>query len=402
MKTLTWAPKALVGLALIWGSAPTPSSASPVYSLLTTIAIPPTSSNTNPGQIFNSFDISFFDPATQLDYVADRSNAGIDIFSAKTNTYVGIVGGFAGQQATTSVSGPDGVLVVSQPGVHDLFGGDGNSTLKAFNIATGYLPLSYSPVSTGGNHRVDEMAFSPLTNQILAANNADVPTPFATLVNVATGAASAKIIIPGATGGIEQPVWDPATGHFWVSIPQFNGSGPGGLAEIATDGTVTATIDFGALGITTCGPTGLARGGSGNLMVGCGNASQSILFNPVTGKIVQTFAEISGSDELWYDPASQDYFITGANNPGGPVFGIVSDVTGTFLQNVPTGPGNDHSIAVDPISGEVFVPLAGGAANTICPLGCIGVYAAVPEPPSLYLLLGAGVMALGVSRRRRM
>src|ERR1700712_2903038 len=107
MKQTMWKATTALGLVLACSYGVNSAYASPVYSLLTTIAIPPDSSNVNTGQIFNSFDISYFDPSTQLDYVADRSNAAIDIFSAKTNSFVGRVTGFTGQQATTSVSGPD-------------------------------------------------------------------------------------------------------------------------------------------------------------------------------------------------------------------------------------------------------------------------------------------------------
>ena len=76
------------------------------YTLLTTIAIPSAGDaiNPNPGGAFTAFDISFFDPSTRRDYVADRSNAGVDVFAG--NMFLGRVPGFAGQQATTSTSVP--------------------------------------------------------------------------------------------------------------------------------------------------------------------------------------------------------------------------------------------------------------------------------------------------------
>jgi PEP-CTERM motif len=66
----------------------------------------------------------------------------------------------------------------------------------------------------------------------------------------------------------------------------------------------------------------------------------------------------------------------------------------------------DHSVAVDPISGEIFVPTGGVVAGSVCPLGCVLVFAqaaAVPEPASLTLMMTAfaGFAGLVWSRRRR-
>ena len=122
------------GAAVISMAAATPS-AQATYVLDTTIAVPASANNVQPGGVFSSFDISYFDPVTQLDYVADRSNASVDIFSAQTNTFVGRIGGtanlnlFSGQQATTSTSGPDGVVVINMPGQHQVYAGNGNSTV---------------------------------------------------------------------------------------------------------------------------------------------------------------------------------------------------------------------------------------------------------------------------------
>ena len=405
--------KLVAGAAAGLAATVLPASATTInYGLLTTIAIPAASGNPNPGGTFNSFDISYFDPVMRLDYVADRSNAGIDIFSGTTLSYVGRAGGFVGQQATTSASGPDGVLVANLPGGGQrLFGGDGNSTLKSFNVSDPAGPILLTSTATGGTRRVDEMAYSPTANLVLAANNADAPA-FASLVNATTGAVVAgKITIPGAApgDGLEQPVWNPNTNSFFVSVPQFAGVGAGGVAEIDIDGTVGRIYDFSKLGIASCSPTGLAIGASGNLLVGCGVAgTQTVLLDPATGKVVTTYGAVSGSDELYYDPGSNNYFVTGAVN-GGRVFDVISDASNTILQSVAlTGVTvNAHSVAVDPVNGYVYVPLEAdgvGGANPVCAAGCIAVYAQdVPEPATLPVATSAlfGLAGVGVWLRRR-
>ena len=215
---------------------------------------------------------------------------------------------------------------------------------------------------------------------------------------------------------MEQPAWDPITGTFFVSIPQLAGSNnPGGVAEISTAGVVLRTIDFGAMGIASCSPTGLAAGGSGNLMVGCGNVgAAAILLDPTgAGSIVKTFAGLGGTDELWYDPTTHEFYVTGNDGTNtSRFFDVVTDdsLGGAIAQTVdlPATP-SAHSITVDPLNGDVFVPLAGAGALDPCPAafgnpGCIAVFgqpAAVPEPGSLTLMVTAFAGLTGLAWRRR-
>jgi hypothetical protein len=212
---------------------------------------------------------------------------------------------------------------------------------------------------------------------------------------------------------MEQPAWDPLTGSFFVSIPQLAGAGnPGGVAEISTAGAVLRVIDFGTMGIASCSPTGLGVGTSGNLMVGCGNAgTAAILLNPAgSGSIVKTFAGLGGTDELWFDPTGDNFFVTGSNGTNATrFFDVISDGTDALVQSVflPATP-SAHSIAVDALNGDVFVPLAGNATVNPCPVsfanpGCIAVFAqSVPEPDTwVLMLIGFGGVGWMVRRNRK-
>jgi hypothetical protein len=397
----------------------------------TFIPVPADTANVQPGGAFSSFDISFADPVTGNIFIADRSNASIDIFSGSSLTFLGRATGFTGQQATTSVSGADGVLTVTSGGVTTLYGGNGDSTLRVYNATNPAAPVLVSAISTGGTTRVDEMAYSPLTHQVLAANNAETPA-YGNLFSTTNGHPTVALTFPSgppnvfpnnqitvpasqggiAAGGMEQPAWNPNTGTFFVSIPALAGANnPGGVAEIDTNGNVLRTIDFGTMGIASCSPTGLAVGGSGNLLVGCGNVgAAAILLNPAgAGSIVKTFAGLGGTDELWYDPTTHSFYVTG--NDGSNTtrfFDIVTDTAGggNIVQTIDLpATTSAHSITVDPFNGDVFVALAGTSALDPCPVtfdnpGCIAVFSPVPEPGSLPLLaVGlAGLMGLAVRR----
>ena len=136
-----------------------------------------------------------------------------------------------------------------------------NTITDATNPAA---PIFQQSITTGGTTRVDEMAYSPLTHQVLAANNAETPA-YGNLFSTTNGHAPATlsvspITVPAgqggiASGGMEQPAWNPNTGTFFVSIPALAGANnPGGVSEISTTGNVLRTVDFGTMGITRIVP----------------------------------------------------------------------------------------------------------------------------------------------------
>ena len=128
-----------------------------------------------------------------------------------------------------------------------------------------------------------------------------------------------------------------------------------------------------------------------------------------SGSIVRT-VPVSNTDELWYDPTTNNFALTGTSNANGDrVIDLVADATGTLVQSIDlTSLGvaqsvNAHPVAVDPLNGDIFVPLegtVGSATDTLCPQGCVAVFGAatpVPEPGSLPVVLAALVGLLGVT-----
>src|SRR5262249_11912591 len=90
--------------------------------------------------------------------------------------------------------------------------------------------------------RADELGYDSKDHLILAANNAPLsptmicPTmsnpaahcpinPYATLIDARTYAVLGQIAFAN-TGGLEQPLWDPALGRFWITVPGQAGGNP--------------------------------------------------------------------------------------------------------------------------------------------------------------------------------
>jgi hypothetical protein len=84
---------------------------------------------------------------------------------------------------------------------------------------------------------------------------------------------------------------------------------------------------------------------------------------------------------VWFNPGNGLYFLAEGQNAAQEQLGVVSSHHIRVLQDVlvsnPPGVGRAHSVAADPISNEVFLPIPNNAGSAICPVaasGCVAVF----------------------------
>lgn len=386
--------------------------------LLTTVPIPGTGANTSGGNMY-VFDISFVDKSTQTYYLADRSNGVVDVVDAETGAFAGQISatppfkGFTGSNAT---SGPNGV-VAAFPW---LFVTDAPSRVVTIDLRNGN---TVADVSTGGadSLRADELAYDPKDGLLLVVNNADTP-PFATLISVnkSTGALTVgtRVTLDAAHGvdaqnGAEQPVWDPSTHKFYLSIPQIGlNVQDGGVVRIdPSTGAIETTYP-----IELCQPAGLSRGPDHDLLVGCntvfdtaGNvwsqtgtvtaAPKDVILDVHKGSTTDVPGAGAG-DEVWFNSGDGNYYATGSGSPlrpldlsgpadaqGASALSVIDAGKKDLIQLVPTfnvpavttgtnqhPSGTSHSVAANAKNNHVFVALPANNAFPGCLTGCIAVY----------------------------
>ncbi len=422
------APVLLLGAASAWAQGATQETAGPVR-LLFTVPVPVASTNATNGMY--GFDISFVDQTNHHYYLGDRSNAAVDDVDANTGVFVkqitasppfaGVKLNAAGTAVNNNISGPNGVATDGSGTC--LFAGDGPSRVVSFALPSG---AQVSDLNTGGVNRADEMAFDPQDRILAVANNADDP-PFVTLINVGTNCTltrGSQIVFIYVTNGIEQPIWDPGTQRFYVSVPSVSGTtaAPGPTGAIYRLNPKTGLADAEFL-VPVCGPAGLSLGPNETFLIGCNTVYDEIgnVWTPTdyyTASPVQIIMATNGaytfvpgvgsSDEVWYNSGDNHWYTGSSNTPYSPhpikgttgalsttdqgagLLGVIDGSSQYLDQIVPTfnvpgvspllGPapghpsGTSHSVAANAANNWVFVPMPANNAIIGCPFGCIGVF----------------------------
>ena len=343
-----------------------------------------------------SFDISFVDPTIGLYVLGDRTNNAVDLVDTHSNTFQGFCGHgkFTGATGNNNTSGPDGVLIRDH---REIWAGDGNSTVKVFDVAgCGETTAPTHTIITGSpaDNRADEMCYDPRDNLIMVANNAATPYPFGSLMSTTGYSVVGKIVFDGthgapkATNGAEQCQWSPRTGKFYITIPGIETPDNGhGVVAVINPHTkkVETTFDIPLAKCAT--PQGMAVGPDHDLLIGCNGAGStthsSVIIDERNGKILATIANESGPDEVWYNPGNNHYFLArSAPASGEQALGIIDAETMVADTSISVGTigKNAHSVAADSVTNKTFLPIPGsiGGSDKRCSIaggndtsGCI-------------------------------
>jgi len=361
---------ACVVLFALWLPA---AHAGEVLSRIGTVVIPSASASSP----FLDFDIGVADPSIDRYLLTNVSNKSLDVFQASTGVFLLSVPGFAGGHPPGwTLNGPSGVVTVAGLDGMEAWVGDGDSTVKVVALGTGRV---IDTISTGGKARVDEMCYDS-RDQVLLVENADEATPFVTFISTGPGhAVLAKLSFPGATDGLEQPVWSPDTGLIYLAVPEVDRA-DGGLAVI--DPVARKVVK--TIRVEGCHPNGAALGLNEHLLLGCREQankksdqelSGALMLDMRTGKKIASFPTIMASDQLAFNRRDKRFYVSAYGNPSGPVLiAIDSIVPGRPPLQARTGV-LAHSVAVDERTNHVLVPLRPDAADKSCLYGCVAVFA---------------------------
>ncbi len=280
--------------------------------------------------------------------------------------------GSGGLTVNNNFAGPNGVAAI---GGGLVAAGDGDSTLKIVNpfsltiVATtksapnpftgGLLPAvaagCVNPAGgvTSSTYRLDELAYDPADQVILAINESDCP-PYGTFFNANPPYNVLGAISFGTSyNGIEQPVWDPGQKKFLVNNPQ-SVANPNGEIDVVDPLSHAITKSF-PLPVS-CIPHGLALGPNEQVVVGCNVPnSQILILNATTGATVATLPGYGGSDECWYDSGSNRYFCALSGQTPSPVTVVIDAASGQLLSTITTST-QAHSVAADAKTKQLFIP----------------------------------------------
>jgi len=298
-----------------------------LYSLLATVPwAPGTPSSTDQSAIYNG-----------TYYLSDRTNKGVHVISLANKTQTGFIGGFVtglvNGTLSSSISGPDGIVLLANR--NEMYVGDGDGTVKVINLFTNTIVAN---ISTRSKKRADEFAYNPSTQTVVVTNANESP-PLVNILDATTHSVVGNISFPGASG-LEQPAFNPGDSQFYVSVPETTGA-PGGAIQLIN--VVKGSLSIArTLPIPSCAPAGIVFGPSDQVFIGCSGSqvssfgyAASYIMNVATGSIIANISGITGSDQVTYSAKTGYYYASAylntVNGVPTPILAVIA-ANGTVLR----------------------------------------------------------------------
>jgi len=297
--------------------------------------------------------------------------------------------------------GPSGFMLTGQTDTAaDYVNDPCDSSVRVFSLKTGQQT---DHINIGGCFRTDEGAFDPVDQLALFANPSELPlpgnhnasglnrSPFISLISTdpVKPGQHHKIVkqinydgrngTVAANGGIEQPVYVPETGKFYIAIPgdlQHPNDGWISVVEPGQHGNNDIKV-VDNISTPGCNPHGLALGPDAELFLGCNSGPERVM-DARTGTILEIVTQTRGGCDEVYFNAGDNHFVGACATSTPGVFGMdqVDSQPIDYDQTIPTAAGA-HSIAADRVSATDWVPAFAG----VCGAGtaCVAIFGGANE-----------------------
>jgi hypothetical protein len=345
-------------------------------------------------------------------YLADRSNAAIQVINITSTKHIATIRGFRGliphPRNTSDVketaksnlerSGPNGIAIL--PDKSELYVGDGDGMVRIISLANNSIVAN---ISTGARRRTSAVAYSEGAGIIFVTDpNIEENRPQGFFIDplerqvagqVTFNSVNTNTIVRShhITSSLSQIAFKPGTDRFYISSRSTNVNPGGEIIEVDPFSMSISNI----LGLDNCYPLGVVFGPNGNLFVGCSSAQglSSPLVNRSTGyslivepskhwSIVGNVSGVSGGDQAAYSSGLGAYFaaayrkqtvkMTSDNSSNdttpheiwrsAPQLAVINSTTHQVQQRIETDNRTGRTVAVDPATQKLVVPLRKGIA----------------------------------------
>ena len=312
-----------------------------------------------------STDLFGFNPVTRTMYLADRTNHAITVIDTHTNSVVGQMP----LAATTVVNQPLIAIDLQQ-----LVVSDGVNSVLVWDLRA---PLGTAPTIYSVPNVPDGMDYDTINQTVYVVN--DTAPYNLTGISLTKKTIVSQTQIPFSADLIK---FNPRDGKIYIAMEDADNNNVS--AGIAVYDPATNTMSAPAVYKvgSICPGHGIDIDPISNVAVmGCfqGTSNGNLGIDLATGKFVQ-FTDVGGTDSIVFNPNLRRFYSgSGLNTatssgcpatPNAPPFGSLVPVVGVFDAKHPTssapakldgvactGRGN-HIAGVDPITGDVYVPVA--------------------------------------------